>query len=57
VSRPAKEIPLREFYKAMEGLMPGIDRSSIYRNLETLKQLEIIQELALPKGKVFKLAP
>lgn len=50
-----RQIPLREFYAFMEKALPGIDRSSIYRNLETLKELEIIQELDLPKkGKVYQ---
>lgn len=50
----SRQIPLKEFYQAMEDQVPGIDRSSVYRNLETLKQLEIIQELTLPKGKVYQ---
>lgn len=35
--------------------LAGIDRSSIYRNIETLKALDIIQELNLPQmGKRFQ---
>lgn len=49
-----RQIPLKEFYRTMEAKVPGIDRSSVYRNLETLKQLEIVQELSLPNGKVYQ---
>lgn len=50
----SRQIPLKEFYSVMERMIPGFDRSSVYRNLETLKRLEIIQELSLAKGKVYQ---
>lgn len=49
-----RQIPLKEFYTFMEKNLPGIDRSSVYRNLEALKMLEIIQELDLKNGKVYQ---
>lgn len=49
-----RQIPLREFYDELEKLERGIDPSSVYRNLQALKELEIIQELSLPKGKVYQ---
>ncbi|MBI4404187.1 MAG: transcriptional repressor [Deltaproteobacteria bacterium] len=48
-------ISLRNIYAYMNERLPGIDRSSIYRNLENLKHIEIIQELNLPTvGKQFQ---
>lgn len=50
-----RQLSLREIQEFMEAKMSGVDRSSIYRNLETLKQLDIIQELHLPNvGKRFQ---
>jgi Fur family ferric uptake transcriptional regulator len=49
-----RQIPLKEFYAFMEKNLPGIDRSSVYRNLEALKMLEIVQELDLKNGKVYQ---
>ena len=50
-----KQISLKEFQEFMEDNMPGVDRSSIYRNLEAFKKLDIIQELNLPTvGKRFQ---
>ncbi len=49
-----RQIPLKEFYAFMEKSLPGIDRSSVYRNLEALKMLDIIQELDLKNGKVYQ---
>lgn len=49
------QISLPKLYALMEAKLPGVDRSSIYRNLELLKKLEIIQELRLPTlGKRFQ---
>ncbi len=50
-----KQISLKEIHVFMEKHMPGVDRSSIYRNLEAFKRLDLIQELNLPSvGKRFQ---
>jgi len=50
-----RRIPLKEIYKYVSSKLVGVDRSSIYRNLEVLKKLDVIQELNLPKvGKCFQ---
>ena len=49
-----RQVPLKELYQTIEKQIPGFDRSSIYRNLEAFKKLEIIQELSLPNGKVYQ---
>ena len=38
----------------MEKILPGVNRSSIYRNIETFKKLDIIQEVSLPSGNFFQ---
>ncbi|MBI3555891.1 MAG: transcriptional repressor [Deltaproteobacteria bacterium] len=51
----SKQLSLKDVHDFMEENMPGVDRSSIYRNLEAFKKLDIIQELMLPKlGKRFQ---
>ncbi|MEQ1877735.1 MAG: Fur family transcriptional regulator [Bdellovibrionia bacterium] len=51
----SRQISLRDIQKYLDKKISGIDRSSIYRNLELFKKLEIIQELNLPKlGKRFQ---
>ena len=46
---------LQNIYEFLDIAVPGVDRSSVYRNLELLKKLDVIQELNLPKkGKVFQ---
>ncbi len=41
-------ITTQSIYKLIEKKLPGVDRSSVYRNLEIFKKLELIQELNLP---------
>ncbi|MBS1983540.1 MAG: transcriptional repressor [Bdellovibrionales bacterium] len=50
-----RQLGLSEIHGFIEKRLPGTDRSSIYRNLETFKELDIIQELTLPHhGKRFQ---
>ena len=50
-----KHLSLAEIQRFLESKIEGIDRSSIYRNLEAMKKLDIIQELNLPAvGKRFQ---
>lgn len=50
-----KQISLEEIHAFMQSKLAGVDRSSIYRNLETMKKIDIIQELNLPRlGKRFQ---
>jgi len=50
-----KQISLTDIQSYLDKKMAGVDRSSVYRNLETFKKLDIIQELDLPsKGKRFQ---
>lgn len=49
------QIPLKDIQDFIFTKLDGVNRSSIYRNLEVLKQLEFIQELNLPKkGKCYQ---
>ncbi len=49
------QIPLKDIQDFITTKVEGVNRSSIYRNLEVLKKLDIIQELNLPKkGKCFQ---
>jgi len=48
------QLSLRDIYEFTKLNLKDVDRSSIYRNLELFKKLEIIQEINLPKGKVFQ---
>ena len=51
----SKQLSLKDFHDFSEKKLRGVDRSSIYRNLELFKKLDIIQELSLPqKGKRFQ---
>jgi Fur family ferric uptake transcriptional regulator len=51
----ARQITLQNIYDFLGITVQGVDRSSVYRNIELLKKLDIIQELNLPKkGKVFQ---
>ena len=51
----SRQISLKEMTDFLEKSMSGVDRSSVYRNLETFQQLDIIQELNLPKmGKRYQ---
>jgi Fe2+ or Zn2+ uptake regulation protein len=50
-----RRIALREIHDHVDRQAVRVDRASIYRNLETFKKLEIIQELRLPgTGKCFQ---
>lgn len=51
----SRQLSFKDIQSHMEKKISGIDKSSIYRNLENLKNLDIIQELNLPKvGKKFQ---
>ncbi len=51
----SRQLSLKDFHGFSEEKLRGVDRSSIYRNLEMFKKLDIIQELSLPKrGKRFQ---
>lgn len=50
-----RKISLQEITFFLDKTITGVNRSSVYRNLELLKRLDIIQELTLPKrGKCFQ---
>ena len=50
-----KQLPLQDIQKYLEKNVAGVNRSSIYRNLELFKKLEIVQELNIPKkGKSYQ---
>lgn len=50
-----KQISLQDIQTFLDAKLAGVDRSSVYRNLETFKKLDIIQELNLPtQGKRFQ---
>lgn len=51
----SRQLSLKDFHDFSEEKLAGVDRSSIYRNLEMFKDLDIIQELNLPRvGKRFQ---
>ena len=51
----SRQLSLKDISDFVDKEMAGVDRSSIYRNLETFKKLDIIQELSLPTiGKRFQ---
>lgn len=51
----SRQISLQEIYDFLGITVQGVNRSSVYRNLELLKKLDILQELNLPKkGKCFQ---
>jgi len=45
IDNQSRQISLPEIQTHLQDKLPGINRSSIYRNLEMLKQLSVIQEL------------
>lgn len=50
-----RHIPLRQVQDHIVGQLPGVDRTTVYRNLEKFVQIGVIQELDLPtKGKVYQ---
>src|SRR4051794_86126 len=51
----SRHLSLKDIHDFMEKTMPGIDRSSIYRNIVAFKRLDIVQELNIPTvGKRFQ---
>ncbi len=51
----SRQLSLKDFHNFMDRTLAGVDRSSIYRNIEMFKKLDIIQELNLPShGKRFQ---
>ncbi len=51
----SRYLSLADIHRFVDKVMPGVDRSSIYRNLEAFKRVDIVQELNLPKmGKRFQ---
>jgi Fe2+ or Zn2+ uptake regulation protein len=49
-----RQISVQEIQEFFDRQMAGVDRSSIYRNLDAFQKLEIIQELNLPTGKCYQ---
>lgn len=51
----SRRISMQEVQAYLDQHLKGVDRSSIYRNLDALQKLDIIQELNLPgSGKRFQ---
>jgi Fur family transcriptional regulator, ferric uptake regulator len=51
----SRRVSLKEIQDHLESRIDGVNRSSIYRNLEALKRIEALQELSFPgKGKCFQ---
>lgn len=50
-----RQISFPDIQAFLDEQIPGVDRSSVYRNVEALQELGIIQELKLPKiGKRYQ---
>lgn len=50
-----RQIRLQEIYDFLGITVQGVNRSSVYRNLELLKKLDVLQELNIPrKGKCYQ---
>lgn len=50
-----RHIPLKQVQDHVVGQIPGVDRTTVYRNLEKFVEIGVIQELDLPvKGKVYQ---
>jgi len=50
-----RQISIHEIQGFLDRQIKGVDRSSVYRNLDTFQKLGIIQELVFPKlGKRFQ---
>ena len=46
---------MQEVQESLDKQLEGVDRSSIYRNIDALQKLDIIQELNLPNiGKRYR---
>ena len=55
IDNHARSLSLSEIQTHLQDRLPGINRSSIYRNLEMLKTLSIIQELRVArKGRRYQ---
>lgn len=55
IDHSSEDLSLPAIVTHLQDKLPGINRSSVYRNLEMLKQLSVIQELSVPgKGKRFQ---
>lgn len=51
----SRHISIQEIQDFVDREMKGVDRSSIYRNLDTFQKLDILQELNLPNvGKRYQ---
>ncbi|MBC7743221.1 MAG: transcriptional repressor [Bdellovibrionaceae bacterium] len=50
-----RHIPIKEIQDHLMSILPDVDRTTIYRNIEKFISLGLIQELDLPKkGKVYQ---
>ena len=50
-----RHIPLKQVQDHIINSLPGVDRTTVYRNLEKFVAIGVIQELDLPsKGKVYQ---
>jgi Fur family ferric uptake transcriptional regulator len=50
-----RHIPFKQVQEHVMSTLPGVDRTTVYRNLEKFIQIGVIQELDLPiKGKVYQ---
>ena len=55
IDRYSNDLSLPEIMTHLQDRLPGINRSSVYRNLEMLKQLSVIQEINVPgKGRRYQ---
>lgn len=55
IDHHSRDLSLSEIVTHLQDKLPGINRSSVYRNLEMLKQLSVIQELSVPgRGKRYQ---
>lgn len=55
IDHSTRQFSLPEIQAHLQDRLPGINRSSVYRNLEMLKQLSVIQELTAPgQGKRYQ---
>ena len=51
----SRHIPLKQVQDHIIKSLPGVDRTTVYRNLEKFVSIGVIQELDLPtKGKVYQ---
>jgi Fur family ferric uptake transcriptional regulator len=57
IDNHSRSLSLPEIQTHLSDRLPGINRSSVYRNLEMLKSLAIIQELQVGGGSSRGLAP